>query len=190
MKKIIKDKGLRVKLHFAETAKQMILNDGVESVSVRKVAKEAGYAYATIYNHFKNLDELLWLTRSLFIQDISDYFGTQEESKNINDIFTTYAQYYIEHPTVFSFLYFHKLDLSYKTSTSLIEEPDFKKHMAVQMLDIAEQASISPEKLQGIMSTFMYAVHGLLTLSFAENDEIKVEDLPERITEVARVLGV
>lgn len=188
MKKLIKDKSLRVKLHFAETAMQMIIKDGVQSVSVRNVAKEAGYAYATIYNHFKNLDELLWLTRNLFVQDISEYMQSIDEPDSFISIFKQYANYYLEKQNVFEFMYFHKLNPLDKKEHSLVEEPDYEQSMIEQMLPLAEKSGITAERIQGIISTLIYAVHGLLTLSFAGNDELKPEDVPAKIDEVGGLL--
>ncbi|MDP4092633.1 MAG: TetR/AcrR family transcriptional regulator, partial [Bacillota bacterium] len=52
----------RMKKYFIDAAKEILVNEGVSNVSVRKVGEVTGYSYATIYNYFKNLDHLLWCT--------------------------------------------------------------------------------------------------------------------------------
>ena len=60
----------RIRTYFLEAAREIILNDGVESVTVRKVADMAGYSYATIYNYFSDLNQLHWEVKKLMINDI------------------------------------------------------------------------------------------------------------------------
>ena len=43
--------------HFIKVTKQMILESGIDNTSVRNVAETAGYFYATIYNHFGDMEE-------------------------------------------------------------------------------------------------------------------------------------
>lgn len=183
------DKSLLVKKHFAETAKNMILANGVESISVRKVAKEAGYAYATIYNHFKNLDELLWLSRDLLIQDIANHleYGKKDKTFDKTELtssFLKYAEYYIENRNAFSFLYFHKLNKEFKYNTNLTEDSDFQEQYIKNMEELSKSEGISLKKAYRIYSTINYSIHGLLTLCFAENDQIKTENIVKEIKDL------
>ena len=42
----------RIRTYFLEAAKEIIINEGYESVSVRKVADIAGYSYAIYINQY------------------------------------------------------------------------------------------------------------------------------------------
>ena len=44
----------RMMKYFIEAGKQIILEEGVKNVTVRKVADLAGYSYATLYNYFED----------------------------------------------------------------------------------------------------------------------------------------
>lgn len=46
---------------FINTTQEMINSEGLNNVSIRKIADKAGYHNSTIYLHFKDLDELLML---------------------------------------------------------------------------------------------------------------------------------
>lgn len=48
----------RIMIYFIEAAEKLIRQDGLESLSIRKIAAEAGYNSATIYNYFNDLDQL------------------------------------------------------------------------------------------------------------------------------------
>ncbi len=56
---------------FCQTAKEMISNPAWKRES-SAASRSRGLCVRTIYNHFENLDELLWLTRDLFMADIGD----------------------------------------------------------------------------------------------------------------------
>lgn len=49
----------RVLRYFIEAAQSIIQKDGMEAVTIRKVAEIAGFNSATLYNYFQDLDQLL-----------------------------------------------------------------------------------------------------------------------------------
>jgi len=49
----------RIKKYFIDACHQIISTEGVDAVTIRKVADLAGYNSATLYNYFENLDHLL-----------------------------------------------------------------------------------------------------------------------------------
>lgn len=49
----------RIENYFIDAACQIIEQEGVNGVTVRKVAEIAGYHYATIYNYFQDLPHLI-----------------------------------------------------------------------------------------------------------------------------------
>lgn len=52
-------KRLRVRRHFLDAAKTLILTDGLDQLSTKRIGEMAGYSYATIYNYFENYNELV-----------------------------------------------------------------------------------------------------------------------------------
>ncbi len=85
----------------------MIEEQGVVEVSVRKVADQSGYSLGTIYNHFENLDELLWLSRTLMLEDIDSYFLDLRLVINDNNdlklLFRRFMDYFINKPNIYYF---------------------------------------------------------------------------------------
>ncbi|MBN1620224.1 TetR/AcrR family transcriptional regulator [candidate division WOR-3 bacterium] len=59
--------------YFVLAACQIIENDGLNALSVRKVADIAGYHYATLYSYFKDVYELKFLAALKFMDDIYEY---------------------------------------------------------------------------------------------------------------------
>ena len=49
----------RVMMYFIEATQELILDEGLEKLSIKKIAEKAGYNSATIYNYFENLEVLI-----------------------------------------------------------------------------------------------------------------------------------
>ena len=182
-------KSERVKQYFAETAKEIILKEGVGAVSVRRTAADAGYSYATIYNHFENIDELLWYARDLLIGDVAEYIKSKSQDliTNVDDIkalFRTYMDYFLENPNVYHFFYFHKLEKSQKRSTNLTEGTEYQNEFMKPFQFLLEQGLISAEHIGIFTQIILYVTHGLLTLYISDNDQLTRDDLYRNLDDI------
>ena len=174
-------KSERVKQYFAETARKIILEEGVAAVSVRRVAADAGYAYATIYNHFDNLDELLWYARNLLIQDVAENLKSSaklhlESIDDFKDLFHVYMAYFLARPTVYQFFYFHALDKSQKRTESFIESGEYSQQFSNTFEYLIRSGYCTPENVVSFGRTLIFISHGILTLQFSGNDELNAEN--------------
>ncbi|MBI9048136.1 MAG: TetR/AcrR family transcriptional regulator [Anaerolineaceae bacterium] len=182
-------KSERVKHFFAETAKQMILDEGVGSVSVRKTAAKAGYSYATIYNHFENIDELLWYARELLIVDVADYIqknnaGEVTRIEDVKAMFRSYVNCFIENPNVYHFFYFHKLEKSHKKRRALTEGEGYQDQFMKPFQFLMQSGKYTMEEVALIGQTILYTSQGLLTLFISDNDQLTKDDLYKNLNDV------
>ncbi len=180
MNDIIKTKAERVRLHFSETAKDMILKSGVENVSARKIAIQAGYSLGTIYNHFSSLDELLWYSRRLMIADMSNYLMTKNSREitnadNLKDIFRSYMGYFLDNPHIYRFFYFHSLDKDEKRDKSFDETSEFAEQMKYTFAFLSHSGQYSQSDINQIGQILINSVQGLLTMTITDNDGLKAE---------------
>ena len=160
----------RVKGYFLEAAKEIILTEGAESISARKVAEIAGYSYATIYNYFKDIDELLGQTKALMVTDIMKYMRVTMDftPNNIEDmtrLFAAYTQYYLDHPHIFRFFYFYRLS----DAEALKERYDFNAAWASSFRFLIKEGRINESNVEDCAKSILYSVHGLLALYFSGN---------------------
>jgi AcrR family transcriptional regulator len=51
----------RMRGYFIQATKNILKGEGLKSISVRNIADQAGYSYATLYNYFKDVNELIFL---------------------------------------------------------------------------------------------------------------------------------
>lgn len=66
--------------YFVDATAEIIEKEGIESVTIRKIAKIAGYTSATIYNYFEELSHLIFFASMRFInpyiKELSHYMTT------------------------------------------------------------------------------------------------------------------
>ena len=74
------------KLEYVQTAYQMILEEGMSNVSIRKLAKRIGCSSAVLYKHFDNLEYLLVLASIPFLNTYIEKFGEYKDKRNENAI--------------------------------------------------------------------------------------------------------
>lgn len=171
----------RVKQVLASAAKDIILEKGVTNVSVRKVADQAGLSLGTIYNHFKNLDELLWLTRDIMIVDITQYISPMNiDIHTLDDVKQSlhlYVDYYVQNPNVFRFFYFHHLNSDDKPNTSVTDSPDFQSHTEKTFTFLMTTYHLNQDEIALIFKSLIYSIHGMLTLLISDNDGLTIDTL-------------
>ncbi len=70
---------------FIESAADIILKEGFDALTIRKVADLAAYNSATIYNYFDNLEHLKSLSALIFMKDYTD--SLDDCIKNCNNAY-------------------------------------------------------------------------------------------------------
>ena len=170
----------RIKTYFLEAAKEIIIDEGVESVTVRKVAEVAGYSYATIYNYFEDLNDLLLEVRSLIIKDIVEYMYQKineplYDIDGIKRLFRSYIAYYFEKPNVFKFFYFHQLKKSVKKAEGTEGETNFDEIWKETLKGFVQDGILKEADIEVISKIFIYAMHGMIAISFSYNGDLTEE---------------
>jgi DNA-binding transcriptional regulator YbjK len=70
--------------YFVDATAQIIEEEGVENVTIRKIADIAGYTNSTIYNYFEELSHLIFFASMRFlnqyIKELSFYMTTGKNS--------------------------------------------------------------------------------------------------------------
>lgn len=105
----------RVTSDFINACNKIIKEDGIENISLRKVADIAGYNSATMYNYFESLDHLVFFgamkylnkyTRSLNIY-LKDTKNSMDRFLKVWDHFCSYAY---NEPQIYNAIFFPNLN--------------------------------------------------------------------------------
>lgn len=182
-----KDRILKV---FIEAAKAQILTQGIENVSVRRVAEESGYSYATIYNYFKDLNALLWEVKKEMIQDLIHWMtlmipDSKHDLDGVKQVFHSYIKYYFDNPNVFEFFYFYTV---VPTGETIENTFDFNAMWVDTFSFLMKTHHLEFDEIQTISKSLIYTLHGILTLHFSHNGSHSYESVCREIDEILNYL--
>ena len=134
----------RVMMYFIETTQELILNEGIENLSIKKIADTAGYNTATIYNYFEDLEELILYSSidylKIYLKDLkSEIKSNMKAIEMYETIYKVFVHHSFEKPEIFHTLFFGKY--SYKL------EKIIKKYYEIFPDDITGQTDITKSVL-------------------------------------------
>ena len=154
---------------------ELINREGVQKLSLRKLAKECGVSEAAPYSHFKNKEDLITAMQ----EDVMEQFmlclrksmDSQERicPQTVGAMGKAYVMFFLEHPDYYDFLFTQpcvKADLSMKDNPDNF--PPFELLRKASIAAYAER-NYTEERLRfGIISMWA-TVHGLAAIAAMRN---------------------
>ncbi|MGM0380244.1 MAG: TetR/AcrR family transcriptional regulator [Bacillota bacterium] len=122
---------------FIESTKEIIEKEGIDKVSARKIGKISGYSYATIYNYFKDLKELLSYCAFDYLKECFKLVKNTDTKnlswfEEINKYNETYFRYFAKRPVIFRLVFLENLKkypIDIMNENNLEMESVFLKHL-------------------------------------------------------------
>lgn len=158
----------RMKGYFLTAAKELIRAEGLEVVSTRNVAERAGYSYATLYNYFKDVRDLVFSCIEGFMDEcrefvIKDVPGALTGEKALIATSNSYVKFFIQYPGIFE-LFFQEKACKISTIKSNVNAIDsfFNSLVEKQWKTILDQKKTSKSTFSPAMEFHKFAIHGLL----------------------------
>ncbi|MEW8957024.1 TetR/AcrR family transcriptional regulator, partial [Clostridium sp.] len=107
----------RMMKYFIEAAREIIDNEGIEKVTIRKVASRAGYNSSTLYNYFDNLEHLTFFAVFHYFQDYTNDIGNKlKYSRNSMErffiIWESFCLYSFKYPKIYKTMFFGEFNRS------------------------------------------------------------------------------
>lgn len=185
---LAKQKNELVRNGFIQAAKEIVLQEGVEGVSVRKVAQATGYSYATIYHYFADLNALLLSVKEKMVDDVAAHFsvGGSAPFYSVDDLKRSnhaYAQYYLDRPNVYHFFYSYR----FEHAPAPDYDTKFQNGWITSYQTFVENGLLQPQDIVLTAKTVIYVVQGLLALYFSSNGLTK-EKLFQDMDDIADYL--
>lgn len=112
-----------MKSYFIEATKSILKAEGLKSLSVRNIADQAGYSYATLYNYFRDVNDLVFLCVSDFQEEIRSFVNDKtghlpEGTEKLKATILAYMDYFVEYPGIFELFFLERIgDFGAKKST-------------------------------------------------------------------------
>ena len=96
----------RMKSYFITSAKEIIRGEGMRALSVRTVAEKAGYSYATLYNYFKDLRELVFYCIVDFLKELREFVDISSKgNQTLLSRTKSFCNYFVQYPGTFSVIF-------------------------------------------------------------------------------------
>lgn len=158
----------RMKRYFIDAAKEILADEGVKKLSVRKVGDRAGYSYATIYNYFKDLNELLSICLADMLEDsYRALIAEKQEGLDPLDQLIrygeTYFSYFVKNPVLFDLLFIEDLGASPETVAEKMSDlPSVGDLLMESIMSCAEAGYIESDQVEVLAELISSSIHGKL----------------------------
>jgi AcrR family transcriptional regulator len=163
----------RMKSYFIQAAKDMLKGEGLKSLSVRSVADRAGYSFATLYNYFKDLNELIFVCVKDFQEEcleivIGKTKKIPDGKEKIKATVMAYISYFLEYPGVFELFFLERMgNIGNKQATSELIYTFLDRLCEEQWIYCLKENMVDSEKVSIQKAQLRFAVMGMLL--FYEN---------------------
>ena len=160
-----------VKSKFVEAAKIIILQDGVSSVTARRIAELTGYSYASLYNYFTDLNELLLETKLFMIREMTqagqDHASVMYDPLlHMKESMRKPVDFFITNPNIFRFFYMYELDYR---NVEAMKSLELEKAYYQDFAPFVESGRIKEADIPALSRTILYSVFGIITLYLSNN---------------------
>ena len=157
----------RIRSYFIQAAKEMLKGEGLRSVSTRSVAEKAGYSYATLYNYFKDINDLVFECVKDFQLECEEFVKARSRKakpgkERLKAITAAYVDYFIEYPGTFELCFLERIrGIDTRTElTTLIYK--FLDKLCEDQWVICINEGMDPVKAENIKQHLRFTVMGLL----------------------------
>ena len=154
--------------YIVSVASQLFLSKGIDNVTLKDIAKEAGVGEATIYRHFTTKQNLVMHAAQAMANEIHNkYFDLENTESGLSMIeafYNNFLRIYEEHPEYYRFIsYFDTM--IYEDSSLENYEYSLLPYMEVY-LDAYERGLIDKtiNKIDNIQLFYITTTHALMSL--------------------------
>lgn len=139
----------RMMKYFIEAARDIIDSDGIEEVTIRKVASKAGYNSSTLYNYFDNLEHLIFFAVFHYFHDYTNDIGnkikfTKNSMERFLIIWESFCLHSFRHPKIYKTMFFGDFNKSIDESIKAYYRifPDETTHLTEETKKMVESGDI------------------------------------------------
>lgn len=183
----------RTQKEIIKAAKDIIHDKGYEALTVRYLAEVTGYSYTNLYYYFKDLNALLWALRFDMIEDMiakltSISYAKEDPVEEVLCAFSSYTDYFFEHPNVFRFFYFYPFVQPEGDDKYQKLEERFSGMWQTSFFRLVQEGLIKTNNIEIVAKTIIYALQGMIMLSLSSNGTLSQEDIKTELTKLINYL--
>lgn len=160
-----------------ESAEQLLVEEGYERFSMRKLAARCGYTPPTLYHHFDDKLGLLDAVLERRVEEAVETFRrvrlVPDAVENLRRLYGAFADWAIANPTHYELLTVHR------QRAEALPAAEEARHMLEGPVDVLDRAGRLVTDAETASQAFWALVHGLISLRSARPDV----DWSPRLTE-------
>ncbi|ADK15839.1 MULTISPECIES: TetR/AcrR family transcriptional regulator [Clostridium] len=189
--------------YFIDAASKIMDEEGVQSITIRKVADMAGYNSATLYNYFENLDELILYASIRHLREytfsLSQYINALHDNiDKYYEIWKYFCKYSFSNPEIYNNIFFVKHsnsisniieeyysifpeelgDHSENLLPMLLKSNLYERNLALLKI-IADNGYLKPECLNDLNQMTILLYQGMLNKILNDEQTSSVEECSE-----------
>jgi len=108
-----KEKKKKVMIYFIEATEELMKEDDIDKISIRKIAKKAGYNSATLYYYFDDLEHLILFASIRYLREYTSALAKRIKStmttlEKYRTVYETFNYYAFRSPVIFHNMFFGK----------------------------------------------------------------------------------
>lgn len=105
----------RMRGYFIEATREILKGEGLKALNVRAVAERAGYSYATLYNYFKDLNELVFICVNDFMLECESFVDDQTRQQQpgrqrLKQRMMAFIRYFTQYPGIFELFFIERMN--------------------------------------------------------------------------------
>ena len=154
------------------TARELFLLKGFEATTIRNIAEKIEYSPSTIYQHFKDKNEIFYTIHSEAFAELVRYLNASEMHKNPMDqliaLGQIYIQFALENPELYDLMFIMEAPidfLNYLEDANWIEGKMDFDYLKSVIANCIQQGLIKETDLESLSYLIWSTVHGLVTIS-------------------------
>lgn len=190
--------------YFLDAATEVIEKEGIENVTIRKIADKAGYTSSTAYNYFRDLSHLKFFAAMRFtkdyIEELPDYMG---KGKNTVEkwlySWECFCKHSFEQPQIYAVIFINDLGIVpeallehyykiYKNDLiglpeeiqSIVMEHGFSKRSALYIQDAVDEGFIEQKEIDFIADSTLMIWKGMMSTVLNQRRNYSKEEAIER----------
>lgn len=158
----------RMRGYFIQAAKEMLKGEGLKSISTRKIASQAGYSYATLYNYFKDIKDLIFECVKDFQDEAAVFVQTESKAarpgiEKIKAMIKAYIKYFVQYPGTFELFFLERMsEMGSKQKTSELIYTFLDRLLEQDWNYCIENKILEVNKAANLKDEIRYVVSGLL----------------------------
>ncbi len=187
----------RMKGYFIQATKDLIKGEGLKSVSVRNIADRAGYSYATLYNYFSDVKDLIFECVKDFQDEATEFIETETRHSErglpkIKSIAQAYMKYFVQYPGTFELFYIEKTSDVAKGQPTIELINTFLDRLTLEEWEYCINEGLLAEDTASIMKRqLQYEVLGMLLLYMTRKHPASyLEFVKISVQQIDHILGI